>query len=50
LAVNESKPFKGELPNLTKDEKIIFERLKDNYYGKALRIEQERIPYLELFV
>jgi hypothetical protein len=50
LAVNESKPFKGELPNLTEEEQIIFDRLKDNYYGEALRIEQERISYLELFV
>jgi hypothetical protein len=50
LAVSEGKPFKGELLNLTEEEQIVFERLKDDYYGEALRIEQERISYLNLFV
>jgi len=50
LAVSEGKPFLGELLNLTEEEQIVFERLKDDYYGEALRIEQERISYLKLFV
>ncbi len=43
LAVVESKPFMGELANLTQEEQRVFEGLKSNLYGEALRIEQERI-------
>jgi len=43
LAVVEKKPFRGELPNLTEEEQKVFEGLKNNRYGEALRIEQERI-------
>ena len=43
LAVVESKPFKGELLNLTEEEQKVFEGLKSDVYGEALRIEQERI-------
>ena len=46
LVVIENKPFKGELNNLTNDEYRVFDGLKNNDYGEALRIEQERIPYI----
>ena len=47
LAVEESlsKRFLGELDNLTLEEHEVFENLKDNVYGEALRIEQERIGF-----
>ena len=48
LAVIESKPFRGELTNLTKDEEMVFDGLKQDSFGKGLRIEQERIPYSSL--
>lgn len=48
LAVIENKPFKGELSNLTKEEERVFNGLKNSDYGEALRIEQERIPYISL--
>ncbi|MBU1667780.1 hypothetical protein KKC13_05125 [bacterium] len=45
LAVEENKVkrFLGELGHLTKEEQEIFEGLKDDVYGKAFRLEQERI-------
>ena len=47
LAVQESlsKRFLGELTHLTKEEHMVFENLKNNLYGEALRIEQERITF-----
>jgi len=47
LAVKESssKRFLGELDNLTQEEYEVFEKLKENLYGEALRIEQERIGF-----
>ncbi len=45
LAVIEHKPFRGELTNLTKEEKMVFSGLKEDNFGKGVRIEQERIPY-----
>lgn len=47
LAVEESlsKRFLGELNHLTKEEYRVFENLKENIYGEALRIEQERISF-----
>jgi hypothetical protein len=48
LAVIESKQFRGELLNLTEDEQMVFERLKNNYYEERLRIEQERVSLLLL--
>ncbi len=47
LAVSEtlSKRFLGELDNLTQEEYRVFENLKENVYGEALRIEQERIRF-----
>ena len=47
LAVKESssKRFLGELDNLTQEEYDIFENLKENVYGEAFRIEQERIGF-----
>ena len=48
LAVVESKPFNGELLNLTEEELELFEGLKSDVYGKALRIEQERVALLHL--
>jgi hypothetical protein len=31
--------------NLTKDEMTIYERLKNDFYGKNFRLEQEKIPF-----
>lgn len=47
LAVKESlsKRFLGELNNLTQEEYEVFEKLKENVYGEAFRIEQERIGF-----
>ena len=47
LAVKESlsKRFLSELENLTQEEYEVFEKLKENVYGEALRIEQERIGF-----
>ena len=45
LAVEEQKFFMGELSHLTPEEQNVFEGLKNNDYGKVLRIEQERIPF-----
>jgi len=50
LAVSEGKPFLGELENLTVEEQRVFEGLKENSYGEALRIEQERIEMGHLFI
>ncbi|NEW60432.1 hypothetical protein GSY74_03980 [Sulfurovum sp. bin170] len=46
LAVEESdsKRFLGELKSLTSEEQSVFERLKDDFYQKRFRLEQERIP------
>ncbi len=33
------------LPNLNKDEQLVYDRLANEYYGKNLRIEQEKIPF-----
>ncbi|WP_163369368.1 Wadjet anti-phage system protein JetD domain-containing protein [Endozoicomonas acroporae] len=41
----DSKRFTGELTGLTPDESPLFEALKDNTFGKNLRLEQERIGY-----
>jgi len=43
LAVVESKPFRGELPNLIDEEQRVFNGLKNDTYGEAFRIEQERV-------
>jgi hypothetical protein len=48
LAVIENKPFKGELSNLTQSEQRVFERLKSDYYGEGLRIEQERVSLRQI--
>jgi hypothetical protein len=48
LAVIENKPFKGELSNLTQSEQRVFERLKRDHYGEALRIEQERVSLRQI--
>ncbi len=47
LAVKESqsKRFLGELNNLTKEENEVFKNLKENVYGEAFRLEQERIGF-----
>ncbi|WP_206679289.1 Wadjet anti-phage system protein JetD domain-containing protein [Endozoicomonas acroporae] len=37
--------FTGELAGLTPDESSVFAALKDNTFGKSLRLEQERIGY-----
>ena len=42
---NKKSATKEHLQNLTKDEKLLYERLKNNYYGKNFRLEQERIPF-----
>ncbi len=33
-----------DLVNLTANEQVVYERLKNDYYGKNFRLEQERIP------
>ena len=43
LAVVESRPFNGELSNLREEEQRVFNGLKNDTYGEALRIEQERV-------
>lgn len=50
LAVEENKVkrFLGELGHLTKEEEEIFKGLKDDVYGKAFRLEQERISLNDL--
>ncbi len=47
LAVKESqsKRFLGELYNLTQEEDEVFKNLKENVYGEAFRLEQERIGF-----
>jgi len=45
LWVDEAKPFKGELVNLTDTEQQVFRSLCDDTYGKGVRLEQERIPF-----
>jgi len=34
-----------ELPNLTKEEQVVYMRLQNDFYGKNFRLEQERIPF-----
>nr|WP_286196907.1 DUF2220 domain-containing protein [Thalassotalea sp. G20_0] len=41
----DSKRFTGELTGLAPDESPVFAALKDNTFGKNLRLEQERIGY-----
>lgn len=36
---------KENLSNLTDDEELVYERLKNDFYGKNFRLEQERIPF-----
>lgn len=35
----------GQLPFLTEQEQIVYQRIKTHYWKKYLRIEQERIPF-----
>lgn len=42
---NENKRVLYNLKNLKTEEKELFERLQNNYYGKNFRLEQERIPF-----
>ena len=36
---------KENLSNLTKEEKLAYQRVKNDFYGKNFRLEQERIPF-----
>ena len=42
--VTQDKNYK-ELANLTSSERVLYERLFSDYYGKNIRLEQERIPF-----
>ncbi len=42
---NKKTATKEKLSNLTKDEQLAYERLKNDFYGKNFRLEQERIPF-----
>ena len=39
------KPKNREVLNLTKEEKLVYDRLRSDFYGKNFRLEQERIPF-----
>lgn len=42
----EVTPYAGaEVPRLTADERSVYERLRGNVWGQAVRLEQERIPW-----
>jgi hypothetical protein len=45
---NEPKQQLGELPHLTSDELAVYNTLRDNALGTGVRLEQERIPFLEV--
>ena len=42
---NKKIATKENLSNLTKDEELVYERLKNDFYGKNFRLEQEKIPF-----
>ncbi len=42
---NKKSATKEKLSNLTKDEMLVYERLKNDFYAKNFRLEQERIPF-----
>lgn len=45
LWVEEEKRFVGDLERLTDPERSVFKDLRDNRYGKNIRLEQERISF-----
>jgi len=45
LWVREPEPHRGELPGLTDSERSLYEDLRDDRLGEAVRLEQERIGY-----
>ncbi|WP_286828305.1 MULTISPECIES: DUF3322 domain-containing protein [Kordiimonas] len=48
LWVHERQQFTGKLERLTPSELAVFEALRDNVYGQAVRLEQERISFTRL--
>ncbi len=44
----EDKPFPGQLTRLTQEEDRLFCSLKDNTWGKGVRLEQERVSFQEV--
>ena len=48
LLVEETTPIKRDLQRLTPDEQHLYDNLRDQHLGKNLRLEQERIPFLQL--
>jgi hypothetical protein len=45
---SEPKQQLGELPHLTSDELAVYNALHNNTLGTGVRLEQERIPFLEV--
>lgn len=45
---DEKKRFTGRLENLTDEEQLLYQLLRQNRLGENLRLEQERIPYQSL--
>ncbi|HTP49464.1 MAG TPA: Wadjet anti-phage system protein JetD domain-containing protein [Anaeromyxobacteraceae bacterium] len=45
LWVREPEPHRGELPGLLEDERRLYEDLRDDRLGEAVRLEQERIAF-----
>jgi hypothetical protein len=43
--VREPEPHRGELPGLSEDERELYEDLRDDRLGEAVRLEQERIGF-----
>lgn len=41
----EGSPTTADLPNLTPAEQEVYDALRNDYYGEAVRLEQERISY-----
>jgi len=48
LAVKSSERSVKELKHLSDVERVVYERLVSDYYGKNFRLEQERIPFHHL--
>jgi hypothetical protein len=45
LWVREPEPHRGELPGLSQEERKLYEELRDDRLGDAVRLEQERIGF-----
>jgi hypothetical protein len=45
LWVREPEPFRGELPGLYEEERRVYDDLRDDRLGEAVRLEQERIGF-----